>query len=417
MMQQLVFLTVFLGLIAGRQPVQLKVPEDTVRVEILLDDNVVANLRSAPWRTLVDFGPTPLPHRLEARAYDASGESLGTTMQKINVATPPSDLRIVADDHVAKLIWADIDAQKPEKIEARLDGAPVDVKGLEIPLPRFTDERVHLLEVTMKTASRELEAQLVFGGLFEDVASAELTAVPVKTSGRAKVDELHCAARGKDVRCAGIDDLPAQVIMVRDPMPNEAATRLELRGARQGFNTLQGSPITLDGEDRVNFLWPVGRSGQGSTASMLFFPSRAYVQTDFRILLTRLSFPLTYSSLRYADAVAVAGLQVAQSQRPRAVVLIIGKALDDASRITPEGAREYLARLGVPLYIWSLVPKQNGTLWGPAVDISSPERLRSAAEKLRRDLSAQRMLWVEGDHLPEEVTVTGGGVEAIAKQR
>jgi len=66
-MNQLVFLTAFLGLTLGTQPVGLDVKGDIAAVELRLDGQTVATMHHAPWQAKIDFGSALLPHRLVAR--------------------------------------------------------------------------------------------------------------------------------------------------------------------------------------------------------------------------------------------------------------------------------------------------------------------------------------------------------------
>ena len=443
-MQQLVFVTVFLGLIAGTQPVELVAPADAARVEVRLDGQTVATLTRPPWKTSVDFGDGLLPHRLEAVALDASGVVLGTAVQKVNAATEAKELQLALDGSRARILWSHLDVAKPEAIRATIDGKRVEVgSDLTIDLPRGGDERVHLLEVSVRTAQLERDAQLVFGPIFTDASSAALTAVPVRLRAKsARLGDVSVFAGERALRAVALEDLPAQVIVIRDPSPEEASTRLkqfardrESAGIVQGWSQRRGGQSTGTTEasgpvgtefdsgfalalsDQVRFLWPVGRAGKGELKSMLFYPSpwfSAGDRVDLRGLLTGLAVGLSSNEKRYADAVAVAVLQAAQSQRPRAVVLIAGAEMNDKSRLTPAAVRAYADRLGVPLLVWSLAPNPPSE-WGPATKIDAPQALRKAVHALRQELDAQRVLWVEGDWLPHEVAVKGTAVEPLAR--
>ena len=426
-MQQLVFVTVFLGLVAGRQPVEMLVPADVAKVELRLDGRAVATMTAPPWRATVDFGDELLPHRLEAVALDGSGETIASALQKVNASNPPKELQLALDESGgrsrARILWSHLDATKPEEIKARIDGKPVEVaRDLSIALPVKSDDRVHLLEVSVRTAKQESDAQLVFGAMFTGTSTSELTALPVRLRAKnARLEDVICTAGDQAVRAVAVDDLPAQVIIVRDPSTTETAARLSIVGRRQ-MNTMamgvagEGSMYLALG-DQVRFLWPVGRAGEGGVRSILFPPSRWYSAADnldVHTLLTALSVPLTAKDKQYADAVAVAALQAAQSQRPRAVVLVIGSDYRDASRLTPAAARTYAKRLGVPLYVWSLAPTPPAE-WGVATEIGTVEKLRSAIGLLRRDLDAQRVLWVEGDYLAHEVAVKSEAIESLVR--
>lgn len=412
-MPRIVFLTAFLGLVMGTQTVELRVEGDVARVDLFVDGRVVGSMAAPPWRRDVNLGDTLAPHRIEARAYDASGALLTSAMQKVNAPAPPRELQIeVEDAQRARLRWSALDVVRPDSIEARLDGKPVDVqRDYTLALPPVEDGRVHLLEVTARAKNRQAEAQLVFGEALQMSTTAEMSAIPVRDWKKGN----HASVNGEDVRIAAVDDLPAEVILVRDPSSREAELRLDFdrrrversgSSAREQMGRSAGRGGQLTKGDRVRFLWPAGQSGKGTERSMLFTSSRSF-EEDLGILLVGVSYPGPVNDVRYADAVAVAALQAAGSQRPRAVVLILGSA-KDASQLKPADARAYAASLGVPLHVWSFDKQQSSeapNAWGATAPITTRDRLRDAVNALRADLDAQRILWVEGDYLPNEVTV------------
>jgi len=112
---------------------------------------------------------------------------------------------------------------------------------------------------------------------------------------------------------------------------------------------------------------------------------------------------------RVTDAVAVAGLQAAAENYRRAVVLVLGRDGDDASRYDPETVRRYLESIHVPLFVWSLYgpDTQAAKRWGGAEDISSFYKLSTAVTRLRKELEAQRIVWLEGRHLPQSIELSG----------
>ena len=438
-MIKIAFLTVFLGLVAGRQPVEVTVAGDANRVEFVLDRRVVAVVQKAPWRATNDFGASPLPHRLEARVFTTgSNDAVAATTQKINAVAPPQYLDVVLDrggksGAVARVIWLSVDQAKPDKIEARFDGAPVEIRrDLTIPLPAGADSgRAHLLEVTAHGGKDEYEAQLIVGAGFESAAAAAMTAIPLRVTSAPHPSDVVCTAGGERVQAVALDDLPAEVIVVRDRSTGELSTRIEggtgvrrntvdnvqhMDRYEEGSAHSDASTPTLSKGDRLRFLWSSPRMGQGNVAAMLFDSSRSFATmegTTVPTLLSRVSAPEEgATTARYADAVAVAGLRASQSQRPRAVVLILGARDADASQMRPAGAIAYLRSLGVPLHVWTLGDPA-ATAWGKAIDIASRPKLDSAIAALRRDLDAQRILWVKGDYLVSEVEVRGSGVEMM----
>lgn len=111
---------------------------------------------------------------------------------------------------------------------------------------------------------------------------------------------------------------------------------------------------------------------------------------------------------RVADAVAVAGLQAAAENYRRAVVLVVGKDLADVSHYDPGTVRRYLQSVRVPLFVWGLYGPDTpaARAWGGAEDISTLARLREAVDRLKAELEAQKIVWVEGRYLPQEVALT-----------
>jgi hypothetical protein len=425
---KIAFLTVFLGLVAGRQPVEVTVAGDVARVELVLDRHVVAVVKGPPWRAMVDFGASPLPHRLEARAFAADAkDAAAQATQKINAIAPPRYLDIVLDragkSTVARVLWLSVDQARPNKIEARFDGAPIFVnRDLTIPLPAYGGGRAHLLEVSAQGGKEEYDAQAIVGAAFESSAAAEMTAVPVKVTSATKPSDIACSVAGNRVDAVALDDLPAEVIVVRDRSAAEFVTKIEAgTGVRRTTDKVQSigaqtMPMLTRG-DRVRFLWSSPRAGQGNVAAMLFDSSRSFSTTDgtpLQTLLSRISAPDEGTlTARYADAVAVAGLRASQSQRPRAVILVLSGDAADPSQMRPAGTIAYLRSLGVPLYVWTLGDQATGA-WGKATDISSRSKLDSAIAALQRDLDAQRILWVKGDYLVSEVEMRSGGAEMLA---
>ena len=204
-MIKVAFLTVFLGLVAGRQPVEVTVAGDAARVEFVLDRHVVAVVQKAPWRATIDFGASPLPHRLEARVFVAkSSDAIATTTQKINAVAPPQYLDVVKSGTVARVIWLSVDQARPDKIEARFDGVPVEVRrDLTIPLPASDGGRAHLLEVTAHGGKDEYEAQLIVGAGFESATAAAMTAIPLRVTSAPRPSDVVCTAGPNDRASAG----------------------------------------------------------------------------------------------------------------------------------------------------------------------------------------------------------------------
>src|SRR5258706_5971927 len=94
-MPQVVFLSLFLGLITGTQSVVLQVDAAVKSVRIELRGREVARLDKAPWSANVDFGTALTPGQLTAIAFDKGGQEIARTSQLINLSRPAAEIEIV----------------------------------------------------------------------------------------------------------------------------------------------------------------------------------------------------------------------------------------------------------------------------------------------------------------------------------
>jgi hypothetical protein len=111
--------------------------------------------------------------------------------------------------------------------------------------------------------------------------------------------------------------------------------------------------------------------------------------------------------LRIADAVAVAGQQAMAQNRRRAVLLVLSGNEKDSSEYDPATVRRYLAALRVPLFVWTLeAPGATAAAWGPSENISVVSTLYRAAGEIRQQLDSQRIVLVDGRHLPQSIVLS-----------
>jgi len=161
----------------------------------------------------------------------------------------------------------------------------------------------------------------------------------------------------------------------------------------------------------MRFLWAAPEHSTHSGFSHCLFPMSEDLTRDdggvpFLASRVRRIFPTGES--RIADAVAAAGLSAAGRNWRRAVVLVLGSEKTDPSDIPVAEARRYLERLGVPLLVWSVVaPEERAKTsdWGPVEDASTRLRLGRAVDRLLDHLDDQRIVWVDGSHLPQRIAV------------
>jgi hypothetical protein len=121
---------------------------------------------------------------------------------------------------------------------------------------------------------------------------------------------------------------------------------------------------------------------------------------------------------RIADAVAVAGLEAVTENRRRAVLLVLAGDERDASGYDPATVRRFLAAIRVPLIVWCLerpAPGSAAAAWGECADVSVARGLYSAFGKLRQELTTQRIVLVDGRHLPQSIALSPAakGIELV----
>ena len=272
----------------------------------------------------------------------------------------------------------------------------------------------------------------MIGGEHGEGVSVAMTAVPVQVHGRS---EPTPASLEGSILTAGA---PADVIAV-ERGPLEMVVVLE-QGAVPGLGGhgrfLDLTPayartgIRLEEGDAVRFMATVPtRVATGSLPYDLFPISTPFTSEhgELPYLLTHVDLGTEGTEQRIADAVATAGVQAAAGNRRRLVLLILGHRWKDESQLSVAAAKRYLESLGVPLVVWTTgaaqsrtisddrIPTMMKTEWGKARNVASITRLLESTGRLLDVLSDQRIVWVEGDHLPTAMHLAKGakGVEPI----
>lgn len=421
------FASLFLGLVAGVQPVELVVGEGVATVELRVDGASVAEVTGPPWRTGLDFGSGPVPHELVAVARDPEGAELGRARQWVNLPRPSAEANVVLQgagdgrDAVARVSWESVLPGAPRSVRATFDGAPLAVDDpRRIELPDHDPERLHLLRVELEfTETLGAVAELVFGGSYRSEASSELTALAVEVAEGTSAPDAgglagHLLAAGEPVTPVAVEQGPALVVVVMDrPAQGRLAERARRWAEGGAGGGVAGTSDALRhdlrlGEDQVlRFLWPFSRGGDAEGVRYALFPrSEDHPPAHGGMLWLMTAArqpPFPEDAQRLADAVAVAGMAAAERGRRRAVVLLLGDDPADASRLAPSAVRRYLEHLGVPLHVWAVgdVPDAAAQAWGGAVRVDREHRFRAAVGELVEELDRQRIVWVEGLHLPQ----------------
>jgi hypothetical protein len=429
------FVTLLLGLISGVYPIEVTVGGPVAAVEMTLDGAPAGRIEAPPWVTKINLGGNLQPHHLVARGLDAGGNEIARTEQWLNLPRPPAEVEVVLErgaDGVPKtavLTWQSVSGGKPLSVSLTLDDRPLVVgSDGRASLPATSLEELHVVTAELwfppgLTARRDV----IFGGKYGSEVATELTAVPVRLAGGAPLPPLRqlegwFTAGGQPVAATAVEEGPGKVAAVCVPTGNEILDKLVARKNRAGLLPTLRTEMRLGPEDRFHLLSLSSIPFRGSRVpSELFQISQPLTSKDGGVFLfltdKRMSTRDTQGERRIADAVAVAGLQATAENHRRAVVLVLGRDVEDSSQHDPAKVRRYLESIHVPLFVWSLYGDKTKMAkeWGPVEDISSTSRLSDAVRRLRAELDRQHIVWLDGRYLPNTIALTpaAAGAEIV----
>ena len=307
------------------------------------------------------------------------------------------------------------DLPKPTRTVVTFDGRPIAApEPSRIPLPAFVPEQAHFLRAELDfPRNLTATAEIAFGGQNRDEARAELTAVAVLAE-KKKLPPLDAAfaVRGTPLNVVAVEeDGPAEIALVLDEAARSPLATMAARPFWRGSGSAAFKGVGRLGKgQRVRFVWPLTETFQHGGMRYEIFPTTPDYDREtggFLYLLTRVVAPGIPPAPRLADAVAVAALSAVSRNRARAVLLVLGGSRD-GSRLSAAGVRGYLSTLGVPLFVWTVGPpgEEAGAGWTGATeiaDVSTEARFKKAADRLLDCVQRQRIVWVEGIHLPQDV--------------
>jgi hypothetical protein len=435
------FLSFFFGLITGRYPVEVSVGGPVAAVEILVDGKSAGILQRPPWKLEADFGSGLLPHEVTARALDAEGSVLGEAREWVNLphALVKADIFLegAADgspSKTARVTWTNLRGQPPRQVTLTFDGLPVPLDGNgRATLPPHDLKSIHVLTADIDFSPRySVRRDLAYGGEYGSEVSTVLTGVPVrarqgevpppgKLAGWLAVTGGGGEGGGEPLSVVAVEEGPATLYVVRSPSVTETA-----RLARKGKGSLLS--LKLGSADRVRFMFPFAqRFEAGKALADLFEVSPPFDtrQTSLPQLVQRVvraetasDGAVTRSARRIADAVASAGLEAVKENRRRAVLLVLNGNEEDDSGYDPATVQRFLAALRVPLFVWYLqkpAPGSSAAAWKGAVDATFIANVVDSVVQIREELRSQRIVLVDGRHLPQSITLTpsAAGLELV----
>ncbi len=432
------FETLLLGLVIGHAPIRLMVSPPVATVELRLDGMAIGLLHGPPWELECDFGTSLMPHQLTAVGFDAAGKEVGRAQRAVNLGRKRTDVSLLPESDgklrpaAVRVAWnaTAVDTTSPV-VTASLDGSPMRVKDAHrIALPALDLRKPHLVsvEVSFSETLRD-RADVVLGGDVAETAASELTATAVMCPQEREPLDLGqmrgvFKTNATELEPVAVDYGRAEVAVV---LSAEAVDLLASKWILQ-----QSDPRTVD---------PVLRrlarmQKQPKPDTDVFFVVKAVpipiheAGTAFAMgrqtrlswlresaILQSLAGPPGSEPQRLADAVSVAGGEVAGSNHRRAVVVVVAETTQqkaaggwkpDASTLGVAAAKAFLGALHVPLVIWSLTGEPSPAFtaaWGASEDVSEGQKMREAANQLGARLALQRIIWFAGRHLPQRITL------------
>jgi len=454
------FLTLFLGLFSGTQTVELAVEPPVERVELLLDGERVGFDAQAPFRFHVDFGEELAPHRLIAVGRDADGEEVARATRDVNHVPRSVGVEIALErapdgqPEAALLRWHSVDHSPPQRLVFQLDGETLtQADGIgevpeRVPLPGLDLDDIHFVTAELYFPSGQVaRAERVFGGELGREIDTDNTAVAVEVEGRRRLRRAEQAeglvlVDGEPARVLAVEHGPAELVIVRERSAHRELSLLSVSLQADLFGPLSFGEWD---QDRLFFVGPAPRHLLTSGADQAMYPlSPAFPGSRGNLIhwLVNEAFdPESFSLQELPAAVAMAGMVAVTAARPRAVLLTIGPEAPPIDPGEGDRVRRFLERLGVPLEVWyverdvseltraereaeerrrreaiaegePIPPARSENLdrvrrgWGePVKDVGTLRDFTGATRELRDRIGRQRILWIDGDYLPTQVSL------------
>jgi len=432
-------LTYPVGLVTGEHAIDVDLGVSGEPAVLYLDGEQVCTLSTAASRCEVDFGAAPHVHLLELVRTDSRGEVTAHATRWVN--RPGQEAELVLQLYprkangicVGKALWSHPTKKSPVLLEVTENGRPLRIRedGRSFAFPCPDADEPHVLAASAIFPDGRRAETVALSGGFGGVTEAGLSAIALTADG---VENDPCSAVaasfGDDVTT--VDNAGFEVVFVLDPTAGYRT--LMASGWTKGMmpttttTTKQFDSLVQQGskgsEAKAKNSWKRAESSLIDAEKMWFVLSNENLQRangfsqgkpNWLLLLFNYGSAKIDGKPRIADAVAASGLVAAAGPRRRAVVVILGNHPDkDSSQFTAEQAQNYLAEVGVPLFVL-----RNGKLrddgWPEGVPIRSMEATADAFEAVKANISRQCVAWFPGDRhlqaiaasLPEGIALAG----------
>lgn len=422
------FVSLLTALLIGSIEIELAVQGEVAAVVLELDGAEVGRLTGPPWRQPVDLGEQLRPHRLSAIALDAEGGEVHRATRHFNVYRPPSGVEYVLHRNssgwltMIGLTWPERGDAKPGRFAVSVNGKPVEADDrLRIWLPPLDPAMFQVIETVVEYSDGLVAVDRIgFGGEVLGSDSARVTPFVVET-GTAAMTEL--VGRSFEVsgsaRVVGVERGEAEIVFVRDVEAARAVAAFgpsrgvagALAGARdaQAARLIHAAPFEADEWARLIDTSAVDDLEQRFDLTRLRAPLISDQEGRFGLFwnLKQYDTESATGAAWIADGLALAAVRVAAAPRRQAVVLVLApRSADEGSRLEPHQALDYLAAQGLSFETWYLGKAEKAPPdWGGAIGVRGLGGIEDALEGLRSRLERQRLVWVEGVHLPGELEI------------
>ena len=422
----LAILTYPVGLVTGKHPVDVELGSGGQPATLYLDGQQVCSMSAAATKCEVDFGEAPHVHLLELVRTDDSGEAIAHASRWVNRPGQEAELVIQLTPRTTqgvcggKALWSHPSKRNPVLLEVTENGQPLlireDGRSFAYPCPDADEPHV-LAASAIFPDGRRAEAVALSGG-FGGVTEAGLSAVALTAEGGGD-DPCAAVTAGLGDAVNVVDSAGFEVVFVLDPtagyrtllatgwskgmMPTTTSTTKQFDSLVQ-----QGSKGS---EAMARNSWKRAESSLIDAEKMWFVLSNENLQRangfsqgkmNWLLLMFNYGSANIEGNPRIADAVATSGLVAAAGPRRRAVVVILGNHPEkDGSGFTAEQAQNYLAEVGVPLFVLR-TGKLRDDGWPQGAPVKSMEAVADSLEAVKADINRQCVAWFPGDlHLRE----------------
>lgn len=371
-----------MGLVTGPFHVGIDFESPPHSVQISLDGEPVADISRPPWQAWIELGDELAPRRLEVVSFDRDGRELDRETRWLN--SPEPRLR---RDATPVAVLLDRPKETPDEIASwfEVDGSRAEVLDVENPGAELWIVRDPRLMAELETA-----AARVLADALELPGVTALLDGDTLRSGRERTLE-HLESNTSAAFIMNRHRFPTAWRQWRDLLPLEQDTEIY-------FVSPWGAPVSQVETPRQIFTTTSPVDARANGVLLHLFTTRPLGRW-----------------YRLVDAVALAGLEAATGDRRRAVlVLTSDTGKSDLSLHDAPTVRRFLGKLGVPLRVWSFEygVEASAKPWGPAArPIQAPltgaaEPLSAAHQDLVATLDRQRIVWIAGRHLLDDVRLS-----------